>query len=295
MASGETLTSSLADSLPTIVADARIVREHEGVWMRTTDVRRQEEGTGLSWIENNLAQIAAQGITETTQNQNAQQLADSLISVEPTMTQILLKITDRTYRKVAKVVSSKFGSLAGNAMARKKDEDYLALFSTFSTAVQPGAGTAFAYGYISSAANRIKSNATEPSTAPIFSVLHGFQIKDIQDTIVSGVGTYPIPVGMTEETFRQGFAGTVAGANVFEDGNITIDASDDARGATHSKEGVVSVMGMTIKTETRRDPSFGGGADEIFMTDEYAFVERTSGGTQVWAYGHLSDALAPTS
>lgn len=292
MATGETISGSLADSLPTIIADARIVREFEGTWQRTTDVRKQAEGTGLLWIENALEQLTGQDITETTQNTNPQQIVDTLLSVEPTMTQILIKITDRTFRKVAKIVTGKLGSLAGNAMARKKDEDYLALFSTFATTVQPGAGTAFAYGYIAAAVNRIKSNTTEPSMDNIFSVLHGFQIKDIQDTILSGVGTYTDVTGMTQETFRRGFIGTVTGSNVFEDGNITIDGSDDARGSTHSRDAVVAVMGMNIKTETRRDPSFGGGADEIFMTDEYAFVERSASN---WAYGHLSDALAPTS
>ena len=292
IASGETTSGTLADSLPSMIADARIIREYEGVWQRTTDVRKLKEGTGLNWQEISLAQLVAQDVTETTNNENAQQIADTLLSVEPTMTQILVKVTDRTYRKIADVVESKMGKLAGNAMARKKDEDYLSLFSSFSTAVQPGAGTAFAYGYIAAAANRIKSNTTEPAIAGVFSVLHGFQIKDIQDTIIAGIGTYTIPEGMTEETFRKGFAGTVTGSNVFEDGNITIDTSDDARGATHAKEAVVAVMGMTIKTETRRDPSFGGGADEVFMTDEYAFVERSASN---WAYGHLSDALAPTS
>lgn len=292
MASGETTSGTLADSLPSMIADARIVREYDGVWQRTTDVRTLKEGTGLNWQEISLAQLVAQDITETTENENPQPIDDTLLTVEPTMTQILIKITDRTYRKIADVVESKMGTLAGNAMQRKKDEDYLALFSTFSTAVQPGAGTAFAYGYIAAAANRISSNTTEPAIGAIFSVLHGFQIKDIQDAIISGVGTYPIPVGMTEEVFRQGFQGTVTGSNVFEDGNIPIDGSDDARGATHAKEAVVAVMGMQIKTETRRDPAFGGGADEIFMTDEYAFVERSAAN---WAYGHLSDALAPTS
>jgi hypothetical protein len=292
MATGETISGSLADSLPSMIADARIVREFEGTWQRTTDVRKLKEGTGLNWQEISLAQLVAQDIGETTENENPQQIQDTLLSVEPTMTQIMIKVTDRTYRKIADVVESKMGTLAGNGMQRKKDEDYLALFSTFSTAVQPGAGTAFAYGYISAAANRISSNTTEPSNASVFSVLHGFQIKDIQDAITSGVGTYAIPRGMTEETFRSGFSGTVAGSNVFEDGNISIDGTDDARGATHSREAVVAVMGMNIKTETRRDPAFGGGADEVFMTDEYAFVERSASN---WAYGHLSDALAPTS
>jgi hypothetical protein len=49
---------------------------------------------------------------------------------------------------------------------------------------------------------------------------------------------------------------------------------------------------MSIKTETRRDPSFGGGADEVFMTDEYTFIERSAGN---WAYSHLSDSTLPTS
>jgi hypothetical protein len=292
MATGETTTGTLADSLPVIKASARIVREFEGTWMRTTDRHDLASGTGLNWEEVTLDQLAAQDITETTNNQNAQQIVDSLLQVEPTMTQILLKITDRTYRKIAAVVKSKFGSLAGNAMARKKDEDYLALFSTFSTAVQPGTGVSFAYGYIASAKNRISSNATEGAVGSISTILHGHVIKDIQDVLVSGIGTYNIPVGLTEEVFRRGFAGSVTGSNVYEDGNLDITINtNDARGATHAREGVVAIMGMSIKTEMRRDPAFGGGADEIFMTDEYAFAERTS----VWAYAHLSDATPPTS
>ena len=92
-----------------------------------------------------------------------------------------------------------------------------------------------------------------------------------------------------------GFAGTVAGANVFEDGNITIDGSDDANGACHSREGVVAAVGMEIKKETDRDLHFGGGADVISMVSEIAFAERKSGTTQVWAYLLKSDATAPTS
>jgi hypothetical protein len=236
--------------------------------------------------------LTASDITETPNNENAAQIADTLLQSEPTMTQILVKVTDRTYRKIADVVESKMGTLAGNAMMRKKNDDYLALFSTFSGAADPGAGNPLSFGHIAASVNRVKSNTTEPSMAPVHAVLHGYQIKDLQDEVLAGVGTYTVPTGMTEDVFRKGFAGTVAGANVWEDGNISIDASDDAIGAVHSQEGVVAVSGMTIKTETRRDPSFGGGADEVFMTDEYSFVERAA---SVWCYGQTSDAQAPTS
>jgi hypothetical protein len=289
---GETTTGSLTDSLPTMIADARIVREYEGVWMRTCDVRKLQEGTGLSWNEISLAQLTPQDITETTTNNNAQAIADTIFTITPSMTQILVKITDRTYRRIADVVESKMGSLAGNAMARKKDEDYLDLFSTFGTGASPLTANPLSFGHIAAAKNRISSNTTEPAESPVHSILHGFQIKDLQDEIVSGIGTYTVPAGMTEATYRQGWRGSVAGSEVFEDGNITVNATPDARGATHAREAVVAVMGMAIKTETRRDPSYGGGADEVFMTDEYAFGERSSGN---WAFQHLSDATAPTS
>src|SRR3989304_5693219 len=290
--SGETTSGSLTDSLPTIIADARIVREYEGVWKRTCDVRDQAKGTGLSWNEISLAQIDAQDITETTRNENFQSIADPLFTTPPAMTQIALKITDRTYRKIAAVVESKVGSLAGNAMARKKDEDYLDLFSTFGTGASPLTGNPLSFGHIAAAKNRISSNVTEPSSAPVYAVLHGFQIKDLQDEVLAGIGTFTVPNGMTEQFFRKGFMGTLAGANVFEDGNITVDATPDARGAVHSGDAVVAVLGMGIKTETRRDPSFGGGADEIFMTDEYGFGGRSAGN---WASAVLRHATAPTS
>lgn len=292
---GETTSGSLSGALPSIVADCRIVKEFEGSWRRTCDIKRQKEGTGLNWTEFSLNQLARSSITEVARNENFQQLSGSLQSIEPTMNQIIIKITDRTYRKLARVVSEKFGALAGNAMARGDDEDYLALFSGFSTTASPGTGNPMSFGYIAAAKSNITSNVTEPSMAEVYSVLHGFQIKDIQDEVLAGVGTYTIPEGMTEEVFRKGFSGTVANSNVFEDGNITVDSTPDANGATHSREGVIAAIGMEVKSEPDRDIYFGGGADVISLTNELAFAERKSGSTQVWAYRHLSDATAPTS
>src|SRR3989304_5673583 len=126
---GETTTGSLADSLPTMIADARIVREFEGVHQRTTDHKKLKEGTGLTYNEISLSGLEAMDITETTENNNPQQVVDTILSGTPQMTQIMTKITDRTYRRIADVVESKIGTLVGNAMARKKDDDYTALFS----------------------------------------------------------------------------------------------------------------------------------------------------------------------
>src|SRR3990167_8999895 len=216
---GETLSGTLGDALPEMVLDAREVREYTGSWMRTCDVKKQDEGTGLNWTQFQIAQLDAQDIGESQENRNYQQLAGTLLSTEPVMSQVIIKITDRTYRKIAKIVSSKFGSLAGNAMARKKDEDYIALMATFATTASPGTGNPLSHGHIAAATRNASSNATEPSMTAISSVLHGFQIYDLQLEVLAPVGTYQVD-GMSEEVYRQGWRGTVAGSNVFEDGNI---------------------------------------------------------------------------
>ena len=286
-----TTTGSLADSKQLVIDSARIVREYEGVWSRTCDVQRLSEGTGLSWEEISLAQLSAQAVTETTILENPQSITDALFTVTPTMTGINVIVTDRVYRRMPKNVIAKMGALAQNAIDRKKDEDYLATFAGATTTLS-GTGSTLASGVIDAAKNRITSNVTEPAMGTIVTVLHGFQIKDIQDEIKSGVGTYTIPTGITEDVFRRGFNGTVGGTNLYEDGNIAINSTPDARGAVHAREALVMVQGMSPRNTTRRREEIGGGAEEMFIYDEYALGERSAGN---WLYGILSDATAPTA
>ena len=259
--------------------------------MRTCDVQTLSENTGLSWEEISLAQLDAQTVTETTELDNPQQIADTLFTITPTVSGLQVIVTDRVYRRMPKNVIGKMGQLKQNAIQRKKDEDYLSVFASATTTLS-GTGTTLASGVIAAAKARITSNTTEPANSVVHTVLHGFQIKDIQDEVVAGVGTYTIPSGITEDVWRKGFTGSLYNTNVWEDGNIAINATPDARGAVHAKEAVVMVQGHSPRTETRRRPQTGGGADEVFLYDEYAFGERSAGN---WLYGVLTDATAPTA
>lgn len=279
-----------------MVLQARIIKEKSpGVWRRVCDVQRQKPNTGLNWTEFSLNKLSGQAITETTENRNYQQLSGQLLQQEAQMAQIIVKVSDRTMRKIASVVKEKFGSLAGNAMERLQDEDYLATFSGLSTQHSPGTGTPLSHSAIAAAADDCQSNVTEPSNAEVFTVLHGYQKYDIQAELNAGVGTYTVQDGITAEVFRKGFAGTVGGSNLFTDGNITVDSTPDARGATHTRDGIIAIIGMELQTKKDYDMYFGGGAEVVSLTNEYAFLERTSAGTQVWAYAHLSDATRPTT
>ena len=295
MAAGDTITQSLADSLDTVVASARQVREYEGVMPNLVDKVTLSEGTGTSWREISMAALSAQNITETTTLDNPQQMSDTVFSITPTVTGIQTLVTDRVASRINSQSYAQLGSLAQQAIQRKKDEDGLTVLDG-ATTILSGAGTTLASGVIAAAAYRISSNETEPGNPPYRCVLHGFQIKDLYDELTVNVGTAAggeISSGLTARVFEEGFRGKIAGVEVFEDGNITIDSkTNDAKGGVFAQEAIVMVQGRAPRTATVRREDIGGGATVVYLYDEYAYGERSSGN---WLFEVYSDATAPTS
>jgi len=294
MATGWTTTGSLADSLDDVRSSARITREFEGVMQHLCDRKTLGEGIGLSWQEITYAQLVAQAITETTELDNPQQISDSLLTITPTVVGVETFLTDRVQARISKIGLAKIGALGQNAIERQKDEDGLTMLDGGATTSSPGAGATLTSGHIAAAAYNITSNTTEPASKPINCVLHGFQLKDIFDELVAGVGTYVVNEGPTARVFSNKFSLPIAGADVYEDGNITIDSNDDAIGGVFAKEAIVLVQGRAPRIVTVRNEKRGGGGNHVYHYDEYAYGERPSSGYG-WIQEIKSDATAPTS
>lgn len=290
MATGYNTTGVLSDSLDQIVASARSRREYEGVIPQLVDRVDLDANTGTSWKEVLFEQLNAQAITENTVLDNPQQYDDSAITITPQMVQIQTFITDKTKRNLSTKALAQIGKLAGNAMMRKRDEDGLTALDGATTQLG-AANTPIVTGDIAAARYRITSNTTEPGNLPISGVFHGFQIKDFYDELSAGIGTYPVPEGATAQVFKSGFNLPIANVTIHEDGNIAIDSNDDAKGFVFAKESMVLVNGMTLRTETRREPHIGGGGDSMFITDEYAYGERSPGN---WLFELIGDATPPS-
>lgn len=291
MPSGINTTGVLADSLPTVIQSARIVREFAGVMPRLVDRQRLGEGDGLNWNEIALSQITAQDITESTKLENYQQLVDTLFTVTPAQVGLAMKVTDRLRRRISKNVAALMGSLGQKAMNTKKDVNLLAVGSSATTDLGT-ANNPMTSGLVSAASSRITGNTTEHGAdMPKYLVATSFHVKDLQDEIVSGIGTYTIPAGLTEDTFRRGFSGSLYNMEVFTDDNITVDSSDDAIAIAFGRDAIVHVEGHSPRAVTVRDESYGGGSDIMYMYDEYATGIRQ----QVWLYAITADSTAPTS
>ena len=123
MAVGNTITDSLADSIPTMIASARIVREFAGVMPNLVDRQRLDENTGTVWNEVSMAKLSAQAVTENTELDNPQQMEDTLFSITPTVIGVHTVITDRVALRISANAYAQTGSLAQNAIERKKDQD----------------------------------------------------------------------------------------------------------------------------------------------------------------------------
>lgn len=295
MPAGMTTTGSLSDSLQFIVDGARKVREYPPKVVKLSDRHKLKEGEGLNWDEISISQLDAQDITETTELDNPQQLVDTLFSLTPVISGIQVRLTDRARRRVAKKAMAQTGGLMQAAIERKKDRDGLTVIDASS--ISPvGAGTTLTHGHIAAAVARVKNgNENEPSASPVYTLLHSYQVYAIQQEILSGVGTYAIPDGLTEDVFRSGFMGSIAGSELYVDDLITIDTNDDAKGGVFAREGLVYVQGHDVRGEEMRRPQTGGGATDEFLYDEYVFGERQAGNSGGWVVEIFSDASTPTS
>jgi len=296
MAGGRTITGSLADSLDTIVMSARNTREVTGVMQQLVDKETLDPNMGLDWKEVLLAQMTAQVVQETTVLDNPQQYSDTAITITPAFIGIETFVSDRTKNRVNTKTLARMGQVPQEAIERKKNADGLTQLDSFSTSLC-GAASTLTIGHLTAAVATVltggssSSGTGEPGPLPISIVLHPYQVKDIEDEILGALGTYPLPAGITSDVLRSRFKGAISGAAVYEDGNISIDSGDDAKGGVFSKKAIVLVQGAAPKIKTKYRPEIGAGGESLYHYDEYAYGERKD----AWGVEIASDAATPTS
>ena len=102
---------------------------------------------------------------------------------------------------------------------------------------------------------------------------HPFAVWDVANTAVTASSTYPVPAGWTADLLGNFFSGLrpINGVPIFEDGNISIDSSDDAIGVIADKSALAVLKSVDTRTERQRDASLR--ATELIMTSDYGVFE----------------------
>jgi len=158
------------------------------------------------------------------------------------------------------------GTILGHAIATKMDKDLLALFSGFSS----GLGAA---GAEITVADLFKAQATlraNKVTGNLAAVLHPFQAYQIKAGLTN---TFANPNGGDAQNAAMinGYVGTIAGIDVYESANLTVDANDDAVAAVFAPEALAIAMKRDFGIESQRDASLR--AFELNATAAYGVAE----------------------
>ena len=187
-------------------------------------------------------------------------------------------LTDLARNSAPRNVAGDIGKLFGEAIAKKMDQDLLALFDGFSTAVGTDS-SALTPATIFNAASTLRALGLPVDET--YCVLHpkvAFDLKSGLTNTFAGLST-----DLSNEALRGGFIGQIAGIKIFETGNMAnTGTAGDFKGGMFHKDALGLAMMQDIKIETQRDASLR--ADEIVATAVYGVGElHDSYGVEVLA------------
>lgn len=243
-----TTSSTLDDLFANIIAQARFTAEEQSLMLGLVTQYEIGSQAGKTIQVPKYPAIVAADLTEGTDMSSTTVSTSSVaITVSEVGAQVLL--TDLAAMGAGNP-ADELGTVLGNAIATKMDKDLIALFDGFSASIG-AAGAEITVADIFKAAATLRANKV---TGVINAVVHPYQAYALKANLTN---TFANPNGgdLQNEAMRNGYVGTIAGVNIYESANVTIDGSDDAKGAVFAPEALAIAMKRDFQIEPERDAS----------------------------------------
>jgi len=275
----QTATSGqLPNAQRTVVAQARYTMEHNAPNVELIEQMVLEQGAKTVTVPKVGQFVFAPLIdgVDMTLEQNIGMATLDLTSAEVGAKIIL---TDKLVRQENESVFNIVGRQFGDAAARKKDQDIIALYSSLNNGTSLGATTKLLTMTNLSACIAFAKANKFPE--PIAVVAHPNTIMSVVNSAaVTPSATYPLPDGYAEDLLKRFYSFEVNGVQVFQDGNIAGNAggvANDGIGAIFSMNAMVVLNSKGFGVEEQRDASLR--AWELNATADYgAFQLATTYG-----------------
>ena len=277
-------TTTLNDLLPAITAEAMFVANERSIMRGLVKNYSIPASNGKTITVPIYPTQSAAALTEGDEVSNTAVSTDGVTLTVSTVA-IRTMITDLVRASSASNVVADMGRLFGEAIAKKMDQDLLALFSSFSTGVG-SASTAFSAAVLAQAVARLRANAV-PGDA-LACVVNPYVAYDLKSALTN---TFANPnAGIIQnEAMQTGYVGTLFGVPVFESSNIVDNGTaGDYVGAVFHRDALGLAMIGDISIETQRRASFVG--DDIVASAHYGVGELYDGyGCKITADSSLVD------
>ena len=270
----DTTVADLDSIIQVIVADIRLTARHAVPMANLVTRIMMPEHRGSPIDVPKLGTLTAVELTEGTDYTSFETVTDSDVSIDPTEVGVFVKLTDRMLRRAPAGFERTVAGEGGRAYAYKLDLDLLRQMDSFSTSLG-ASGTVLESGDLIAARALVKGG-TEPGIGAVHCVLHPYGIKDLVDDLVPSASN-AIPAGISDDVTRQylteNYVGNTKlyGMNVWEDGNIEITATPDAKGGVFCENAIFLAITLEPTEEKQRDASSRG--DELVIVGEYGYAE----------------------
>lgn len=267
----ETTSTSLNDLLPSIVAEAMFVASERSIMRGLVKNFSLPMGSGKTVTVPRYPTQTAAGVNEGTDLANTSVSTDGAVLTVAEVG-IMTTVTDYARMTSASNVIADVGRVFGEAIARKMDQDLLALFDGFSVGIGDGTA-AITAASIAQAVAKLRASAV-PMDA-IYCVLHPNIAYDLKANLTN---TFVNPnAGIIQnEAMATGYVGTLFGVPVFETSNMAnTGTAGDYKGGVFHRDALGLAVLQDIKIETQRDASLR--ADEIVATAVYGVGELYDG------------------
>ena len=264
-------TGSLENASREMITTARYTEEHNAPCMELVEKFTLQKGSD-TLIVPKVGQMSVSALLEGQDLVDEEEIGMSTVSVQASEVGAKIIITDKLLRENTQQIWQIVGRQLGEAMARKKDEDVLSLFSALNGGTALGAAAAdFS---LVNAASCIGVAKAEKYGSDLRIVHHPNAILKLnKDLTGSASGTLrPIPSGFSEDRLGPFWTGLrLSGVPFFEDGNIDTDANGDGYGAIFDKGALGVLTSVAMNREKQRDASLR--ATEMVITSDYSAFE----------------------
>ena len=243
-----TTSTTLDDLFANIIAQARFTAEEESLMLGLVTQYNIGDEAGKTIQVPKYPAITAADLTEGTDMSSSTVSTSSVnITVGEVGAQVVL--TDLAAMGAGNP-AEELGTVLGNSIATKMDKDLIALFDGFSSALG-AAGQEITVADLFKAAATLRTNKAQ---GEIFAVVHPYQAYQLKANLTN---TFANPNGGVAQNTAMvnAYVGTIAGMDVYESANITIDGSDDAKAAVFSREALAIAMKRDFQIEAQRDAS----------------------------------------
>ena len=262
----ETTSSTLSELYTEIVAEAQFVAQEQSI-MRNLVRNYAISGGGKAVEVPIYSAVSAAAVSEATDLSNTA-IDPSSVTITASEVGVMTTLTDLARNSAPRNVAADVGRLFGEAVAKKQDQDLIALFDGFSTTLGDGT-TAISAASVFNAASTLRANALNLNDCAV--VLHPKIAYDLKANLTNTFAN-PNAGDLQNEAMRSGFVGSLAGLRIFETSNMSnTGTAGDYKGAAMHRDSIALAEMQGLKIETQRDASLR--ADEIVATAVYGVGE----------------------